>query len=118
MLALHPKTLKRRGNPRTAFAGHTRETPWDDLDQLYFSGYVMWTYRDHSVSSYFTSQFGRVLVSISVTGPCNGRVDRTRTGAVPKTPTRRIEMTKTDSPAVALALAHAEAWSHHDWGTA
>jgi hypothetical protein len=23
-----------------------------------------------------------------------------------------------DSPAVALALAHAEAWSHHDWDTA
>lgn len=27
-------------------------------------------------------------------------------------------MAKTDSPAVALALAHAEAWSHHDWDTA
>src|SRR5262249_59201848 len=32
-----------RTNPRAAFAGHTRETPWDDLDQLYFSGYAMWT---------------------------------------------------------------------------
>jgi hypothetical protein len=36
--------VKERSNPRTAFAGHTRETPWDDLDQLYFSGYAMWTY--------------------------------------------------------------------------
>jgi hypothetical protein len=36
--------LEERTNPRTAFAGHTRETPWDDLDQLYFSGYAMWTY--------------------------------------------------------------------------
>jgi len=36
--------VKERANPRAAFAGHTRETPWDDLDQLYFSGYAMWTY--------------------------------------------------------------------------
>jgi SnoaL-like domain len=27
-------------------------------------------------------------------------------------------MTTTDSPAVTLALAHAEAWSHHNWDTA
>jgi hypothetical protein len=27
-------------------------------------------------------------------------------------------MANTDSPAVALALAHAEAWSHHDWDIA
>jgi hypothetical protein len=27
-------------------------------------------------------------------------------------------MAQTDSPAVALALAHAEAWSHHDWDAA
>jgi hypothetical protein len=27
-------------------------------------------------------------------------------------------MAQTDSPAVALARAHAEAWSHHDWDTA
>src|SRR5215472_8992176 len=33
-----------RANPRAAFAGHTRQTPWDDLHQLYFSGYAMWTY--------------------------------------------------------------------------
>jgi hypothetical protein len=36
--------VEERTNPRAAFAGHTRETPWDDLDQLYFSGYAMWTY--------------------------------------------------------------------------
>jgi hypothetical protein len=36
--------VQERANPRAAFAGHTRETPWDDLDQLYFSGYAMWTY--------------------------------------------------------------------------
>jgi hypothetical protein len=36
--------LQERVNPRAAFAGHSRETPWDDLDQLYFSGYAMWTY--------------------------------------------------------------------------
>jgi hypothetical protein len=36
--------VEERTHPRTAFAGHTRETPWDDLHQLYFSGYAMWTY--------------------------------------------------------------------------
>jgi hypothetical protein len=33
-----------RANPRAAFAGHTLETPWDNLDRFYFSGYAMWTY--------------------------------------------------------------------------
>jgi len=33
-----------RANPRAAFAGHTRETPWDDLHLIYFAGYAMWTY--------------------------------------------------------------------------
>jgi hypothetical protein len=36
--------VQERIDPRDHFAGHTRETPWDDLDQLYFSGYAMWTY--------------------------------------------------------------------------
>jgi hypothetical protein len=36
--------VEERANPRAAFAGHTRDTPWDDLHQLYFSGYAMWTY--------------------------------------------------------------------------
>src|SRR5215467_13753368 len=36
--------VEERTNPRAAFAGHTRETPWDELHQLYFSGYAMWTY--------------------------------------------------------------------------
>ncbi|MBV7696380.1 hypothetical protein [Streptomyces sp. TRM70350] len=30
--------------PRDAFAGHTLETPWDDLHVAYFAGYAMWTY--------------------------------------------------------------------------
>ena len=33
-----------RAHPRAAFAGHTLQTPWDDLDRFYFSGYAMWTY--------------------------------------------------------------------------
>lgn len=28
--------VQERADPRAAFAGHTRETSWDDLDQLYF----------------------------------------------------------------------------------
>ncbi|MER6345176.1 hypothetical protein ACWC10_34405 [Streptomyces sp. NPDC001595] len=33
-----------RRSPRDAFAGHTLETPWDDLHVAYFAGYAMWTY--------------------------------------------------------------------------
>ena len=33
-----------RDNPREAFAGQTRETPWDDLHAAYFNAYALWTY--------------------------------------------------------------------------
>jgi hypothetical protein len=33
-----------RLDPRASFAGHTLETPWDDLHLAYFAGYAMWTY--------------------------------------------------------------------------
>jgi hypothetical protein len=36
--------IETRDNPRSAFIGHTRESPWDDLHVAYFSGYAMWTY--------------------------------------------------------------------------
>jgi hypothetical protein len=41
---LDGKPLKDRTNPRAAFAGHTVESPWDDLNLAYFSGYAMWNY--------------------------------------------------------------------------
>jgi hypothetical protein len=36
--------VKERSNPRAAFAGHTRQSPWDDLHFIYFASYAMWTY--------------------------------------------------------------------------
>jgi len=33
-----------RINPRASFAGHVRETPWDQLHRLYFTSYAMWNY--------------------------------------------------------------------------
>jgi hypothetical protein len=36
--------VEERTNPHAAFAGHTRETPWDDLHFIYFASYAMWTY--------------------------------------------------------------------------
>jgi hypothetical protein len=33
-----------RDDPRSAFRGHTRETPWDDLHVAYFSSYALWNY--------------------------------------------------------------------------
>jgi hypothetical protein len=33
-----------RASPRAAFAGHGRETRWDDLHLIYFGGYAIWTY--------------------------------------------------------------------------
>src|SRR5260221_499109 len=41
---LDGKPLKERRDPRAAFAGHTVESPWDDLILAYFSGYAMWNY--------------------------------------------------------------------------
>jgi hypothetical protein len=38
------RVLESRDNPRKAFASHVRETQWDNLDLVYFSGYAMWTY--------------------------------------------------------------------------
>ncbi len=31
-------------DPRATFAGHTLMTPWNRLQELYFSGYAMWNY--------------------------------------------------------------------------
>jgi hypothetical protein len=36
--------IESRNDPRAAFSSHVRETQWDDLDLIYFSGYAMWTY--------------------------------------------------------------------------
>ena len=36
--------IEERTNPRAAFAGHTRETRWDDLHFIFFASYTMWTY--------------------------------------------------------------------------
>src|SRR5260370_32943888 len=33
-----------RNDPRSAFAGHVTETPWDRFHAAYFSGYALWTY--------------------------------------------------------------------------
>ena len=36
--------LKELANPRASFAGHTLETPWNELQLAYFAGCAMWTY--------------------------------------------------------------------------
>jgi hypothetical protein len=33
-----------RDDPRSAFQGHTRQTPWDDMHVAYFSSYALWNY--------------------------------------------------------------------------
>jgi hypothetical protein len=33
-----------RLDPRSAFAGHGLQTPWDELDAAYFAGYALWGY--------------------------------------------------------------------------
>ncbi len=40
----HGQVLESRRDPRAAFAGHRRETPWDNLHLVYFSGYALWSY--------------------------------------------------------------------------
>ncbi|MBV7507907.1 hypothetical protein ABES02_01380 [Neobacillus pocheonensis] len=36
--------IREQDNPRTLFANHTMNTPWDPLHRAYFNGYAMWTY--------------------------------------------------------------------------
>src|SRR5437899_645296 len=36
--------VEERSDPRAAFAGHVRETPWDRLHLTYFLGYALWNY--------------------------------------------------------------------------
>jgi hypothetical protein len=38
------RVLDERNHPLTSFAGHTLETPWDQLHLLYFVSYAMWNY--------------------------------------------------------------------------
>jgi hypothetical protein len=38
------RVLESRRQPRAAFDGHVRETQWDRLHLVYFSGYAIWTY--------------------------------------------------------------------------
>lgn len=38
------KVVAERLNPRAAFAGHGKTTPWDPLHRAYFNGYALWTY--------------------------------------------------------------------------
>jgi hypothetical protein len=37
-------SVEERSDPRAAFAGHVRETPWDRLHLTYFLGYAIWNY--------------------------------------------------------------------------
>jgi len=36
--------IEARGNPVRSFAGQKRETPWDDVQVIYFVGEALWTY--------------------------------------------------------------------------
>jgi hypothetical protein len=36
--------VSERSDPRSSFAGHTLDTPWDPLHRAYFNGYALWTY--------------------------------------------------------------------------
>lgn len=51
--------IEERFHPRAAFAGHTQETPWDDLHLIYFVSYAMW--------NYLTSPFNLTLEGVQTT---------------------------------------------------
>ena len=38
------KLIQEREHPEASFAGHKRETPWDDIHVAYFSSEALWTY--------------------------------------------------------------------------
>jgi len=41
---LDGEIVETRDNPEAAFAGHTRETPWDKFHVAYFASEALWTY--------------------------------------------------------------------------
>ncbi len=36
--------IEARDNPEESFAGQVRETPWNDINAIYFAGEALWTY--------------------------------------------------------------------------
>ena len=52
------KVVEELKNPRSSFAGHTIETPWNELQLIYFASYAMWTY--------FTAPFNFTLPGFTV----------------------------------------------------
>lgn len=38
------RVLEQRTAPRASFAGHVLQTPWDQLQRLYFTSYALWNY--------------------------------------------------------------------------
>jgi hypothetical protein len=38
------RLMDSRDDPRSAFRGHTRQTPWDDMHVANFSSYALWNY--------------------------------------------------------------------------
>lgn len=38
------EVLETRADPEASYAGHLRETPWDDLHAAYFTSEALWTY--------------------------------------------------------------------------
>src|SRR5258706_7507798 len=44
IVASNGSVVSERSDPRAAFDGHTRATPWDPLHRAYFNGYALWTY--------------------------------------------------------------------------
>ena len=44
MEMLNGTIIEARGNPVKSFAGQKRETPWDDIQVIYFVGEALWTY--------------------------------------------------------------------------
>jgi hypothetical protein len=41
---LNRAAIAARDDPERSFAGQQRETPWDDIDVIYFVGEALWTY--------------------------------------------------------------------------
>ncbi|MGD0723635.1 MAG: hypothetical protein ABR970_21600 [Roseiarcus sp.] len=41
---LNGAAIAARDDPERSFAGQQRETPWDDIDVIYFVGEALWTY--------------------------------------------------------------------------
>jgi hypothetical protein len=74
--------IEARDNPEKSFEGQTRETPWDDIQVVYFVGEALWTYLNTPFLYTHEGFISEEIASIQVEGETWRRLKVTFPGSV------------------------------------